>query len=111
MVAQHGAMITPGFIALLDLTTSSADRPDALAQLDRERPVVEAMSGCIGFRAFPSRDDDVDVTVIHEWVDQASFDAYLASDAFARSGQILRPLFTAAPTSRRFVVELIETVR
>lgn len=104
-------MTTPGFIALLDLTTSSADRPDALAQLDRERPVVEVMSGCIGFRAFPNRDDDVGVTVIHEWVDRASFDAYLGSDAFARSGQILRPLLTAAPTSRRFVVELIETAR
>ncbi len=48
---------------------------------------------------------------VHEWTDQASFDRYLASDAFQRSGEILRPILLAAPTSRRFLVELIETVR
>lgn len=104
-------MTSPGFIALLDLSTSTGDRATALAQLDRERPVVEAMAGCLGFRPFASRDDDVGITLVHEWVDQSSFDDYLASDAFARSGKILRPLLAAPPTSRRFLVESIETVR
>lgn len=104
-------MTTPGFIALLDLSTTAADRPDAIAQLDRERPVVEAMPGCVGFRAYEGRDDDLAITVVHEWTDQAAFDRYLASDAFKRSSEVLRPILTTAPTSRRFLVELIETVR
>lgn len=108
---HHGAMTHPSFIALLDLSTAAADRPMAIAQLDDERPTVEAMSGCVGFRVFPARDDEFGITVIHEWADQASFDCYLESDAFRRSSEILRPILISPPTSRRFRVELIETVR
>ena len=103
-------MTTPTFIAIVDLSTSAADRPTALAQLEGERPAVRALPGCVDFRVFPGRPGDTDVTVVHEWVDQASFDRYLASDAFARSGEVLRPLLTEPPSSRRFRAELVETV-
>ena len=98
------------FIAILDLGTSAADRPRALAQLESERPLVRSMPGNLAFRVYESREDDRTVTVVHEWSDQSSFVAYLASDAFTRSNAILRPLVTEGPVSRRFRAELVESV-
>ena len=97
-------------IAVLDLRTTATDRPLALAQLDSERDEIRAMPGNLGFRVYADRDDDGAVTVLHEWADEASFAAYLSSDAFARSGAVLRPLATAPPVSRRFRAALLETV-
>jgi quinol monooxygenase YgiN len=97
-------------IAVLDLRTDPTDRPAALAQLDRERAEIRAMPGNLDFRVYAARDDAGAVTVLHEWADEPSFAAYLASDAFARSGAVLRPLVTEPPLSRRFSADLIETV-
>jgi quinol monooxygenase YgiN len=97
-------------IAVVDFSTAAADRPRALAQLDRERGQVRAMPGNVAFRVYASRGDETGVTVVHEWEDQASFLGYLNSDSFARSGEVLRPLMTGAPVSRRFRAELLETV-
>ncbi len=98
------------FIAILDLSTTAADRPSALAQLDREQAEVRAMPGNIAFRVYASRADGTGVTVVHEWADEDAFGGYLASDSFARSGAVLRPVMTGAPLSRRFHAELLETV-
>jgi quinol monooxygenase YgiN len=103
-------MQTPALIAIVEFSTSDADRDVAVAQLEGEQPIVRTMPGCIGFRVFPSPERNTDITVLHEWVDQAAFDAYLASEAFARSGEVLRPMMTAPPSSRRYRAELIETV-
>lgn len=62
-------------------------------------------------RVFDAPDDPERLTVLHEWDDEAAFAAYLASDMFARSGEVIRPLLTDAPVSRRFRAELVETVR
>jgi len=97
-------------IAVLDLRTSAADRAVALAQLDSERDEIRAMRGNLDFRVYAARDDQEAVTVIHEWADEASFAAYLSSDAFARSGAVLRPMVTEPPVSRRFRAALLETV-
>jgi quinol monooxygenase YgiN len=97
-------------IAILDFRTAAADRPAALAQLDRERDEIRAMPGNVAFRVYASRCDDAGITVVHEWADEPSFAGYLRSDAFARSGAVLRPLMTGAPTSRRFRAELLESV-
>lgn len=99
------------FIAILDFNTAAADRPAALAQLDRERGQVQAMPGNIAFRVYADREDDTRVTVVHEWQDEASFSAYLGSASFARSGEVLRPVMAGTPVSRRFRAELLETVR
>jgi quinol monooxygenase YgiN len=98
------------FIAILDFSTAAVDRPAALAQLDGEGTEIRAMPGNLAFRVYASRDDDTLITVVHEWVDQASFTGYLSSDAFMRSSAVLRPLMTGTPVSRRFHAELLETV-
>ena len=103
-------MTTPTLIAILDFSTSAADRSTAVAQLERERPIVRSMPGCLNYRVFPSVEVETDITVVHEWADQSTFADYLASDAFVRSGEVLRPLMTAPPSSRRFRAELIATV-
>ena len=97
-------------IAVLDLRTTPADRPAALAQLDSERDEIRAMPGNLDFRVYAARDDEEGLVVIHEWADERSFADYLSSDAFARSGAVLRPLVTAPPVSRRFRAALLETV-
>lgn len=98
------------FIAILDFSTAPADRPRALAQLESERPLVRSMPGNLAFRVYASREDDRTVTVVHEWAGQEAFSRYLASDAFARSNAVLRPLVTDGPLSRRFRAELVESV-
>ena len=98
------------FIAVLDLRTTPADRSAALAQLDSERDEILAMPGNLDFRVYADRHDEGAVAVIHEWVDEPSFAAYAASDAFARSGAVLGPLVTSPPVSRRFRADLLETV-
>lgn len=98
------------FIAIVDFATTVTDRPGALAQLDAERDQIRAMAGNLAFRVYAGREDDRRVTIVHEWDHEASFDSYLRSDAFARSGQVLRPLMTGPPVSRRFRAELLETV-
>ncbi|WP_435769073.1 putative quinol monooxygenase [Nocardioides sp. SYSU DS0651] len=97
-------------IAIVDLRTTPADRPAALAQLDAERDGIRAMPGNVDFRVLVDRTDDQSVTVVHEWADQPSFATYLASAEFERSNVVLRPLLTAPPVSRRFRAQLLETV-
>ena len=98
------------FIAILDFRPAAAARPAALAQLDSERDRVHGMPGNIAFRVYAGRADDTQVTLVHEWQDEASFATYLDSASFARSGEVLRPLMAGAPVSRRFRAELVETV-
>ncbi|MEV0460695.1 putative quinol monooxygenase [Catellatospora methionotrophica] len=97
-------------IAILDFRTAPADRAAALAQLDAESSAVRAMAGNVAFRVYASREDASAIAVVHEWDDEQSFARYLASDAFTRSGEVIRPLMTAPPVSRRFHAELRETV-
>jgi quinol monooxygenase YgiN len=97
-------------IAIVDITTAAADRPAVLAQLDAERAEVRAMPGNVGFRVYAAREDQTAVTIVHEWEDEESFDGYLRSDSFARSGKVLRPLMAGTPVSRRFQARLLETV-
>lgn len=98
------------FIAIVDFSTAATDRPAALAHLDRERDEVRAMPGNLDYRVYASRYDDTAITLVHEWDDEASFAGYSKSDSFARSGEVLRPMMTGAPVSRRFKAELLETV-
>ncbi len=97
-------------IAILDFSTDAADRPAALAHFEAERDQIQAMRGNAGFRVYASREDPGGVTVVHEWDDEASFGGYLGSDSFARLGEVIRPLMTGPPVSRRFRADLLETV-
>jgi quinol monooxygenase YgiN len=68
------------------------------------------MPGNLDFRVYAARDNEEEVTVLHEWADEGSFAAYLSSESFARSGAVLRPLMSVPPVSRRFHASLLETV-
>jgi quinol monooxygenase YgiN len=97
-------------IAIVDFSTAAADRPAALAHLDGERGQVRAMAGNLAFRVYASRENDIGISVMHEWEDEVSLDGYLRSDVFARFGEVLRPMMSGMPVSRRFRAELLETV-
>jgi quinol monooxygenase YgiN len=97
-------------IAIVDFSTAAADRPTALALLDGECGRVRALSGNLAFRVYASREDDTGVRVMHEWEDMASLDGYLRSAVFAGFGEVLRPMMSGTPVSRRFRAELLETV-
>jgi quinol monooxygenase YgiN len=68
------------------------------------------MPGNLAFRVYASREDDTRITIVHEWDGDASFAGYQRSNSFARSGEVLRPMMTGTPVSRRFRAELLETV-
>ena len=98
------------FIAIVDFGTAATDRPTALHHLDVEGEQVRTMPGNIAFRVYSSREDDGRVTIVHEWEDEESFAGYVGSAAFARSGEMIRPIMVGAPVSRRFRAELLATV-
>ena len=98
------------YIAIVDFSVAGADRPAALAHLDGEAEQVRAMPGNVAFRVYASREDETRVAIIHEWADAESFAGYQRSDCFARSGEVLRPMMTGAPVSRRFHAVLVESV-
>jgi quinol monooxygenase YgiN len=98
------------FIAILDFRTAATDRTAALAQFDGEADRVRVMPGNIAFRVYAAREDDTAVAVVHEWDDEASFTGYLRSDSFAQLSEVIRPMMIAAPVSRRFRADLLETV-
>ncbi len=82
-------------IAVLDLRTTAADRPAALAQLDGESDEIRAMPGNLDFRVYADRDDDGAVTVLHDGPTSRRSPPTSPPSAFARSGAVLRPLMTA----------------
>ena len=98
------------FIVILDFRIAATDRPAVLAQFDGESDRVRAMPGNVALRVYAVREDDTAVAVVHEWDDEASFAGYLGSASFARLGEVIRPMMIAAPVSRRFRADLLETV-
>jgi quinol monooxygenase YgiN len=99
------------FIAIVDFTVAPADRPEALAAILAETSAVGAMTGNIAFLPYLHPVDPGALRIFHEWETAADFEAYAASSAFKALSQILRPLMTAAPVSRRLTADLLETVR
>jgi quinol monooxygenase YgiN len=97
-------------IAIVEFTVSKVDRDAALAALLDEAPTVRAMAGCIAFRPFADPEDTTICGIVHEWETEAAFNGYASSPGFAAVGQILRPMMTAPPISRRFSAKMIETV-
>lgn len=98
------------FIAIVDFGTTATNRPTAFARLDAERAEIRAMPGNLAFRYFQSQEDENQITILHEWEDEASFTGYLASASFARFGETIRPIILGKPVSRRFRAELLATV-
>lgn len=98
-------------IAIVDFSVAPENQAVALNILAGDGVAATAIKGNLGFRAFTDACSKTHVGLMHEWTDQAAFDAYVASPEFATVGAQLRPLMTGAPTSRRFEATLYETVR
>lgn len=98
------------FIAHVDFDVAPEDRPHALAVLEMEVEDVRDLPGCVSFAPYADPVLPGRVSVVHEWTDETGFAAYLSSRAFARSGEELRPLMTAPPSSRRYHATLLEEV-
>jgi len=98
------------FIAHVHFCVEANDRQAALDALVAEIDSVRGMKGCLAFIPFSEPDNKTGLGVIHEWETQADFAAYGTSSEFARLGQMLRPMMTAAPVSRRFDAKLFEAV-
>jgi quinol monooxygenase YgiN len=97
-------------IAHVKFTISAENRNKAIETLKREVEVVCAMKGCIAFVPFLDPTNPCDVGVLHEWDTADDFASYIASDSFATIGQVLRPIMTSPPISKRFDAALIENV-
>ena len=72
---------------------------------------VDNQPGFLGFQLLRPVKGEDRYFVVTQWEDEESFAAYLGSASFARSGEVLRPLMTGTPVSRRFRADLLETVR
>jgi quinol monooxygenase YgiN len=98
-------------IAIVDFHVSAENQAKALDVLASDGIAAAAIPGNLGFRAFTDAGSTTHVGLMHEWADLTAFEAYVASPGFAVVGAALRPMMTAAPTSRRFEATLYETVR
>lgn len=75
------------------------DRAAALDCLTKEAPVMRALSGNRGCRVLIDPTADGVVTLLHQWDDLASLDAYRSGPLFAQVGGVLRPMMTGAPST------------
>ena len=98
------------YIAIVDFDVAPEHRAQALDALLKEVASVRATDGCVNFRPFTDPQSETHVGVLHEWSTAEGFGTYLSSPGFARSGEILRPLMTGPPGSRRYKAELLEEV-
>ncbi len=98
------------FIAIVEFEVAKENRERAIGQLLAEVPAVRAMNGNVGFNTYADPSNETSVVILHRWKSPADFQNYTASEAFARSGKILRPLMTAPPQSNRYEAKLIEKV-
>lgn len=85
---------------------SSSDLAAAISLFAAQADEVRKMAGCAHYALYrkPSGDG---VAILQRWKTMDAFDAYRASDVFAKLGAGLRPLMTALPVT---VVAEVDTV-
>jgi quinol monooxygenase YgiN len=83
------------------------DRAAAVDCLTKEAPAIRAQSGNRGCRILIDPVADDVVTLLHQWDDLASLDAYRSGPLFAHLGGILRPMMTGAPSTMVYDASLI----
>lgn len=96
-------------VAHVHFSVAASRRQAALDALLAEVELVRTMKGCLAFTPFADPTDNTRLGVLHEWAAGEDFAAYIASDAFTTLGQVLRPMMTAPPISRRFDATLLAT--
>ncbi len=94
-------------VAIVDFHVKAEDQQKALDVLLSEARGVRANSENLTYRPHSNPEDPTHVGVVHEWQSETGFAAYLASDGFKRMGEVLFPLMTQPPSSRRYTAEPI----
>ena len=97
-------------IAHVTFTVAPDNQARALDALLAEVPAVRRMKGCLAFIPFADPTVAGGLGIVHEWESDDAFAAYIGSPGFATVNQILRPLMTGTPVSRRFDVNMLDTV-
>ena len=79
-----------------------------LAQLEREgREVPERFGGCERFAVYNDPRDANNLLLYEEWTNREAADAYMKSEYFRESGEILLPLIDGEPDSAYYEAELV----
>ncbi len=93
LITVEAAFATADLDAAVDLFSSQADE-------------VRTMNGCKHYALYrkPSGDG---LAILQHWATMDAFDAYRASDVFAKLGAGLRPLMSAPPVT---VVAEVDTI-
>ncbi len=97
-------------IAHVTFTVAPENQARALDALLAEVATVRRMKGCLAFIPFIDPTVAGGLGVMHEWESAEAFAAYVGSPGFAAANATLRPLMTGVPVSRRFDVNLLDTV-
>ncbi len=93
------------FCVRVAMRVKSEDRERFVGVLKQEeRDVPARFAGCERFDVFA---DGERVLLYEEWATRDAAEAYLASDAFRTSGEVLFPLMDGAPDSAYYVAERV----
>lgn len=91
----------------VDFQVNPDDRPAAVTCLTEEAPQMCALAGNRGCRVLIDPNAGGAVTLLHQWDEMASLDAYRSGSLFARVSSVLRPMMTGAPSTAVYEVTLI----
>ncbi|MCK0095451.1 antibiotic biosynthesis monooxygenase [Yoonia sp. F2084L] len=83
----------------VNFSVAPKDRTAAVDCLTKEAPVMQGLPGNRGCRVLVDPVADDAVTLLHQWDDLASLDAYRTGPLFAQVGGVLRPMMTGAPST------------
>ena len=86
-------------LIVVEATFDPQDREGAIALFQGQADAVRGMEGCDSYGIFASPAHAGDIVIVQRWASLEAFDAYKASDVFARLGQGLRPLMSAPPAT------------
>ncbi|MEL6684536.1 MAG: antibiotic biosynthesis monooxygenase [Pseudomonadota bacterium] len=91
----------------VNFTVHPSDRTAAASYLLQEAPKMQALPGHRGYDVLLDASRDDAVTLLHQWDDIATLDAYRTGPLFAQVGGTLRPMMTGAPTTSVYDATLI----
>lgn len=83
-------------LVTVEAAFAPADLDAAMTLLAAQADAVRAMPGCVSYALYRGPSGDR-VAIVQRWLSAGAFDAYRASETFARLGAGLGPLMTAPP--------------
>ena len=96
------------FCVRVAVRVKPGSRDEFVAWLKREeQEVPDQFPGCERFAVFSDPADPHSVLLYEEWATREAAEAYLRSDAFRASGEVLFPLMDGAPDSAYYEAERV----